>query len=269
MGERSSQFFHGTSHDIVGGRILPAIQHDFTVWGATGNVLGQPSHDHAFATSDEDTAWTFAKGAQAHHQIWDENDPNRNNRPRVYSVHPHPEMRPGTYEQFHEYIAPHYDVKDRIDIMPGQQGTFPTLNWNQFRDKANWDSDQHDFNHPTDTEITYGHQSSSDLLAADDKAKDESIQANPQRHFAPYADKEQRDLFTGDTVGELQKDLGNWSASPEGSTPGNEFGVQQYFKNATQGRGRGRPVFELDIEAEKRRLTNNGWIPEWQRDASS
>lgn len=156
MAGRNTEFFHGTSYDIPGGRVLPGSITGNSVWGDTGRDRGQPARDHAFATSDEQTAWTFADNARTADDLHGRTRTLRAGRARVYRVKPNKEMTAGVHTNFHEWIAPHFDIEDTIDIKPGQQGTFSQLNWNQFghRDMSPWD----DANHPTDKDIEQGHK---------------------------------------------------------------------------------------------------------------
>src|SRR5213080_4011882 len=131
MPGRNESFFHGTTNDIVGGVVLPGKAVGHSNYGDTGSFAGQPSREHAFATSNEHVAWEFAHDVHEH-QTSEYHSGLRSDTPdraRVYTVAPHPEMKPGHYhDQFQEYIAPQYNVTGRIDIKPGQQGTFPTIN---------------------------------------------------------------------------------------------------------------------------------------------
>lgn len=143
----SPQLFHGTAALIQPGqRVLPAAKRNgHSNWGDTGSGKGQRSRDHAFATTTEDTAWYFANTA-AHN-----GDGNYGERPRVYTVAPNPRMKPGVHGDLDEFIAPSFKVQDRIDVMPGHQGTINTayathspdveqagpFNWAPFHAKRN------------------------------------------------------------------------------------------------------------------------------------
>lgn len=168
MDGRSDEFFHGTAYNIpVGQHVLPANKSGRSIWGSQGHA-GQRSDEHAFATTNEDTAWTFANHAKtlgagrfdagyADHPV---------GRAHVLTVAPNPMMRPGVYNEshpdynpesgnLHEYVAPRFRVTGRKDIMPGRQGTFPNLNWNQF---SHPDMNKvADANHPRDEDIQGGH----------------------------------------------------------------------------------------------------------------
>ncbi len=149
--------FHGTSADLhPGDRVLPRnrLQGVDTNWGGMRTVEGKSVDSMAFSTTDESTAWKFANHAA---------DVNPGGRTSVARVNPHPEQRKGIFHEDHigpggipgETVAPHFDVADRIDVRPGQQGTFP-LNWNQFAKKGKTTIED-GFNHPTDENIESGH----------------------------------------------------------------------------------------------------------------
>jgi hypothetical protein len=153
MAGRSESFFHGTASHISDA-VRPGAQVGKTIWGRTGESHGQASEEHAFATSDEDEAWRFARYAGG---------ADKSTRARVYTVAPHPDMKVGVHHpghagysadlgEIHEYVAPEFKVTGRHDIAPGHQGTFPNINWHQFShpDIAG------DPNHPTLDETT-GH----------------------------------------------------------------------------------------------------------------
>lgn len=165
---RGQEFFHGTIHNIgVGEGVLPGQKVGHTNWGDTGKNLGQPSEAHAFATSDEGIAWTFAQRA---HRMNSYNPDFVPDRVRVYRVAPNDQMEMGVHNRHHpdyyrnfpeggedlkEYVAPHFTVTERVDTMPGHQGTFPQLNWAQF---AHPHLDQFaDVNHPEPLDIERGH----------------------------------------------------------------------------------------------------------------
>lgn len=164
---RSDQFFHGTTHD-VGERVLPASKAGVPVSGYTegdpGNLSGG---DHAFAVrNDEDYAWRAALRFHSNGQ-----------RPRVYKVEPADDMKPGPWNKehrdFYQHVSERMNVSDpsalhqdewasrtgfkvtgQHDIAPGHQGTFPSLNWNQF--KRNGPKVGPDANHPSDSLIKWG-----------------------------------------------------------------------------------------------------------------
>jgi hypothetical protein len=135
-----------------------------------GSEFGQSSHRHAYATADEETAWRFARDAR-------ENLGDDAGRARVYAVsqdaskvrpgwwnskHPtwtedeedprnNDDLRYGTREDLHEYVAPRFKVTGRLDIMPGRQGTFPEENWNDY--KAKQAPYSFDANHGTERDM--------------------------------------------------------------------------------------------------------------------
>jgi hypothetical protein len=79
-------------------------------------------------------------------------------RTRVYTVAPHPEMKRGVYHgMYKEHVAPSFNVEDRIDTMPGHQGTFPSINWKQFEQFVpNPEGIPRDVNHPTPHQVEHG-----------------------------------------------------------------------------------------------------------------
>lgn len=129
----SEVLFHGTAAPLkTGDKILPSNAGGAASnWTDTGGHRGQRSDEHAFATTAEHHAWYFAQTA-AHN-----GDGYYGERPRVYTVAPHKDMRPGIHTELDEYIAPHFKVRERIDIQPGQQGTLngngpEPFNWTPF-----------------------------------------------------------------------------------------------------------------------------------------
>lgn len=160
------QFFHGTTYD-VSDKVLPAKTAGTKVSGYSEGDPGDLSQgDHAFAIrNDEDYAWRAA--IQFH---------NNGGRPRVYTVDPAPDMKPGPWNKEHRDFSYHvasrvnhsdpealhqdewaskegFNVTGRVDIAPGHQGTFPQLNWNQFRGEGHGG---YDANHPSDAVIKWG-----------------------------------------------------------------------------------------------------------------
>lgn len=152
---RREQFFHGTRYDIRH-TVLPGGRAPHRNWFGEDNP-----HGKAFATTDEDIAWDYAKGAEGN---WDKR------RTRVYEVAPSAKREPGTWNKQHpghsgldredmkEWMAPSWKVRRRIDIKPGHQGTFPQLNWNQFASHEGPNKvQQGDVNHPTPRQVESGH----------------------------------------------------------------------------------------------------------------
>lgn len=201
MPGRTESFFHGTASHISDA-VRPGVQVGRSIWGRTGESAGQPSEEHAFATEDEDEAWKFAETA---HQI----EYGRNGyagRARVYTVAPHPEMRPGVHHpkhpahsedlgELHEWVAPEYKITGRHDIQPGHQGTFPTINWRQF---AHQDISG-DPNHPTPDEVAEGMRFKIGSPMGKWQARREAQSGVvPNRNVVS---PNQMDLFTGRTAG--------------------------------------------------------------------
>lgn len=149
----NSPLYHGTSFDIKDQvRTGKAVGHSH--FGDVGSDLGQPSKNHAFATTDESIGWHFASNSASEAQ----------QRARVYEVHPHPNMLAGAHDFLKEYIAPSLGIKRQIDTMPpvyGQthrQGTIPNINWRQFSVSSGGPGDH--INHPDHYEQRYGHPGS-------------------------------------------------------------------------------------------------------------
>jgi hypothetical protein len=194
---RNESFFHGTSYDIAGGVVRPGREVGVEGYGNTGSGDGQASRDHAFATTDERVAWDFARQSGTPMGI------HSDRRTRVYTVAPHPEMKPGAYHgMYNEYVAPSFNVEDRIDTKPGYQGTFPSINWKQFEQFVpNPEGIPRDVNHPTPHQVEHGMTASRPermaRLAVLAKA---SI---PNRN---QVSSNQMDLFSGRTAAEHHAD---------------------------------------------------------------
>ena len=145
--------FHGTGHPLQGDKIIPGRDFGHSRWGASGDLYGERSDHHAWSTPQEDLAWSYGIHTAYH---LDHTDPAT--RARVHEVAPHPEMREGstnTIEDngFTEHFAPHFKTTGVVhDIMPGRQGTFPTINWQQFERRdpiiETAPGEQYDANHP-------------------------------------------------------------------------------------------------------------------------
>ena len=124
---KPKRLYHGTEKNISG-RVLPARETGVESNFAGMQHYGGETEDFAFAAPTEKGAWAYA-------------DQNAyKGRARVYEVAPHPDMQIGA-EGWGEYLAPHYDVTNRIDIKPPRldwasnthrhyQGTIPSENWN-------------------------------------------------------------------------------------------------------------------------------------------
>lgn len=173
------QFFHGTTHNVKGGVVLPADAADKNVSDFSMGDPGDMSEgDHAFAIrNDENYAWHAANTFHSNGR-----------RPRVYEVDPAPDMKPGPWNKDHPDFLQHHELSDadyphypphpddvaeakknhqdewasetgfpvrkRIDIMPGRQGTFPSVNWNKhLSERARWGAEA---NHPDDEQVKYG-----------------------------------------------------------------------------------------------------------------
>lgn len=191
---RNESFFHGTASHISDA-VRPGAQVGKTVWGRTGESHGQPSEEHAFATSHEDEAWNFARFAGG---------ADKSRRARVYTVAPHPDMKVGVHHPehaeyspdlggIHEYVAPEFKVTGRHDIAPGHQGTFPNINWHQFAHADIFG----DPNHPTSEQVEEGqsfYPGTFHAVAAMDR---KLASVKPNRNLVS---SNQMDLFSGRTA---------------------------------------------------------------------
>lgn len=216
VGKRSTQFFHGSTHDIaVGDYVVPGNQAGKSQWGSQG-YGGQKSSEHAFATDNEDTAWMFAhqagRLARAQAAHFGDEQPGR---VRVHVVEPNAEMKPGVYNADHpshdpeqgdhrEWVASKFRTTGHVDIEAEQQGTFPSLNWNQFAHKRIEATE--DTNHPTNTQIREGHKESGippegttprEYAASARAKKTATAEANKP---VPKVGDGQLDLLSGKTV---------------------------------------------------------------------
>lgn len=132
------QFFHGTRAPLaVGAHLLPT--------GKTGVAAnhGISSKKSVYMHTDEHEAWEWSHVAYGGAS---EGKPLA--RPWVGRVQP--QGLHATYRMGGEHTAPSAQVLDRRDIMPGRQGTFPSINWNQFAEHV-------EVNHPDDADILGGH----------------------------------------------------------------------------------------------------------------
>jgi hypothetical protein len=226
-GKYKGPLYHGTTHDIQGKDIVPhaAGVHDNSLWADAGHS-GQKSSDHAFATENENVAWRFAHGAgvssrwQAERSRREGVDAPEPDRVRVHTVAPHPAMTKGVYHRDHtnfgrsgagnddlaEWRAPAFRVKGQIDIAPGHQGTFPELNWHQFRSKEATVGE--DMNHPRDDAIRLGHEPMGSSAKFKDRFargswehdQDHAKESGESPVAVPTASHDQMDLFSGRTV---------------------------------------------------------------------
>lgn len=169
MAGRNESFFHGTVHDIgVGRHVLPARAAGKKNKPGSKGYAKQRSDEHAYAAEDEAKAWEFANHRAMNSRLQASEQGHgaapAAQRARVYEVAPHPMMRKGVYHPDHpkhspesgadrEWIAPQYKITGVHDTMPGHQGTFPNINWNQFATVSGLS----DANHPNDEEVELGH----------------------------------------------------------------------------------------------------------------
>jgi hypothetical protein len=187
---RSEHFYHGTTSPIKDGMVRPV--NDVEGKHVSEHAMGDPGDmsegDHAFAIRNhEGYAWHAAKTFHTNGmrpRVY-EVEPAADMKPGPWNKeHPdfleHLELDdpknfdPKDDPQWHasitaeaeqarrkqhqdEWASPTgFKVKQRIDIQPGYQGTFPEVNWNRF--KAGHPAYGPEMNHPTDHEIQYGHR---------------------------------------------------------------------------------------------------------------
>jgi hypothetical protein len=141
MSNLSPQQFHGSTHDFApGDKVLPNDQ--------VGAHSDSRSGAKAYATTHEDTAWSFAG--------W---NAKRGKRPRVFTVTPGPNAKSGFDPKENrstgEVEADHFTVTGAHDTQPGHQGTFPQLNWAQFSTRHD-DHAGFSVNHPDPGEEDFG-----------------------------------------------------------------------------------------------------------------
>lgn len=195
------QFFHGTTHNIADGMVRPANDADKNVSDYSMGDPGDMSEgDHAFAIrNDENYAW---HAAQRFH--------SNGRRPRVYEVEAPADIKPGPWNKEHpDFLAHHelddpdyppsaedvaeahkqsmdewasptgFKVKSRIDVMPGRQGTFPTVNWNRFKSGGHRSQMGYEMNHPTDDQIKHGTSGLEDRM--DEAHRMNTVEERPRR----------------------------------------------------------------------------------------
>lgn len=153
--------YHGTTREIEG-QILPAKVHGGqSYWGATGgDVRGEASEDYAWAHPHETKTWDAAMDrTNFHYQQWDESNPHPiAPRARVYAVHPNENQSPGNdVSMAGEIKSTHFKIAHPIDIMPGHQGTFPEVNWNEHVKADTYLPGDEDANHPSHLSVQFGH----------------------------------------------------------------------------------------------------------------
>lgn len=147
--------YHGTAKDIVGDKILPAVEHgQGSYWEDTGSGRGEPAEEYAWAHPSEDSVWEFAAD-RASNGVY---PAFSGARASVYAVRPNEHQSPGRDPSIPgEVKAPYFDIEERIDIMPGRQGTFPEVNWNKYVDEYKRPY-REDANHPSNLSVQFGHK---------------------------------------------------------------------------------------------------------------
>lgn len=150
------RLFHGSVSDLRGTHLVPGQYGGASAAQDEWKHHGQSKNDYVSATNDESKAWHFADLASAQRL-------GRTGRTRVYEVEPNEQTKIGIENLDHpvlqqafrekwwkkpqpagEHVAPSFRVIAQHDIKPGHQGTFPTINWNQFKAKGKVG----DANHP-------------------------------------------------------------------------------------------------------------------------
>lgn len=205
-----AQYFHGTTHAIKDGLVRPGDDADKHVSEYSMGDPGDLSEgDHAFVSEHENYAWHAA----------DNFHPSMR-RARVYETGPAPDMKPGPWNKAHPDFLVHHEadvdadwldqhprnraeheaevaklqadhqpewasqsgfpVKNRIDIKPGRQGTFPDIAWGRFSEQPY----SQDMNHPTDLQVKYGTRAGRENTEVDALARVHE-QALNETQFSP------------------------------------------------------------------------------------
>ena len=186
---RSGQFFHGTTSHIPD-VVRPAnVVNKHVSEYSMGDPGDMSEGDHAFAIrNNEGYAWhaagTFHRNGRrprvyevepaadmkpgpwnkehpdflAHHELDDpDNYPTVDSKSEDYPVMMGMREEAERARENHqdEWASPTgFKVKQRLDIMPGHQGTFPEVNWNRFKKDGPYHGGE--ANHPTDEQVRYG-----------------------------------------------------------------------------------------------------------------
>lgn len=152
------QYFHGTRGDFS--MVLPPNKTGLpqgSMTHADQNEDGIDRRDMAFVMTHEPSThpgYSYETPDKAEDYAWNmalEQDAGSERRPKVYTVKPAADMEPGPYNRgdgtFPEYVSKTgFEVTGQSDIRPGHQGTFPQVNWNDYRSPASFS--RHDLNHP-------------------------------------------------------------------------------------------------------------------------
>ena len=166
MSSLGPQFlYHGTTREIKG-QVLPAEVHGgHSYWDTTGSTRDEPARKFAWAHPDEGVTWDAAHDRVNAHIISDaeanggEDPPLR--RARVYAVKPNANQSPGHDPSLPgEVKSTHFDIVHQIDTMPGRQGTFPDVNWNEYTkgSRSRYLPGDEDANHPSNLSVQFGHR---------------------------------------------------------------------------------------------------------------
>lgn len=187
---KSGIFYHGTTHDIKD-VVRPA---DVAGRNVSEWSMGDPGYlsegDHAFAIRNhENYAWhaamNFHKNGRRprvyevepaadmrpgpwnkdhpdflyHHDLDDPKDVDPEQDPLRHRLVSEDAEKARKEQHQDEWASPTgFKVKQRIDIAPGHQGTFPEVNWNRFKDLETYGHPRvgPDMNHPSDEHVQYG-----------------------------------------------------------------------------------------------------------------
>lgn len=143
------QFFHGTRANLgVGDSILPSGKtgvepvHEISSPNYVYMTQSHGDFEHT-PVEAENKAWNWGRTG-----FGAEDSSGANARTWVGVVKPHGEV----HDEGVESLARSATILERHDIMPGRQGTFPSINWNQFGGKY-----ASGMNHPSDEDIMGGH----------------------------------------------------------------------------------------------------------------
>lgn len=128
--------FHGARIEVKDTHIRPPSQTGATTYSSSGYSSGsdRPSHkDLAFATNAEQTAWRYAQVVPQDKDHPVNNDPDPKHRSRVYTV---ARASDQTKDLSEIESKKGYKITGEHHVEKGATGTFPSINWNAFKDKT-------------------------------------------------------------------------------------------------------------------------------------
>ena len=131
----SGPLFHGARTEITGGRVLPPSMtgvdpRNSADYGLTDS--GVRHTEAAFATPSESTAWSYARTLSSDPNAPENTSEDPKYRARVYRVAPNKDDE-HLYEGQEVANPKGFRITGEESIPPGEQGTFPQINWNKFR----------------------------------------------------------------------------------------------------------------------------------------